>query len=58
MYYLLFLSRGYTLRAIIELIYCTVTFFAHCIPKQGADKAQQRNGEYRTNRAAGVNLYS
>ena len=25
-YYLLFLSRGYTLRVIIELIYCIVTF--------------------------------
>ena len=30
-YYLLFLSRGYTLRVIIEWIYCIVTFFAHCI---------------------------
>ena len=24
------MSRGYTLRVIIEWIYCTVTFFAHC----------------------------
>ena len=29
-YNLLFLSRGYTLRVIIEWIYCTVTFCAHC----------------------------
>ena len=27
----LFLSRGYTLKVIIEWIYCIVTFFAHCI---------------------------
>ena len=30
-YNLLFLSRGYTLRVIIKLIYCIVTFFTHCI---------------------------
>ena len=30
-YNLLFLSRDYTLRVIIEWIYCIVTFFAHCI---------------------------
>ena len=34
-YYLLFWSRGYTLRVIIELIYCTVTFLAHCISPNG-----------------------
>ena len=28
---LLFLSRGYTFWVMIEWIYCTVTFFAHCI---------------------------
>ena len=34
-YNLLFLSRGYTLRVIIEWIYCIVTFFAHCIAFKG-----------------------
>ena len=29
-YYLLFLSRGYAFLVMIEWIYCTVTFFAHC----------------------------